>query len=126
MQILSSICQRLKALHAAGYVHRDLKPASVMWLPRQNRWTLVDFSSIACIGSKAPLNSTFAYAAPEVIAAFTAGEPDVETSSALDAWSLGVIAFELLTGATAFKLLTDGAPRVRCCGMVSLMLAVHL
>lgn len=115
MQILSSVCQRLKDLHAAGYVHRDLKPSNVMWLPRQNRWTLIDFGCIARIGAKAPLNFTFTYAAPEVIAAFAAGALDVEASSALDAWSLGVMAFELLTGAPAFQLLTDGALMVRAC-----------
>lgn len=109
MQILSNVCERLEDLHAAGYVHRDLKPANVLWLPRQNRWTLIDFGSIARIGTSASLNFTFTYAAPEVITAFSAGKLDIEASSALDAWSLGVMAFELFTGAPAFKLLTDGA-----------------
>ena len=117
VQVLTNVCERLMDLHAAGYVHRDLKPANVMWLPRQNRWTLIDFGSIACIGTKAPLNFTFTYAAPEVITAFAAGELDVEATSALDAWSLGVMAFELLTGTPAFKLLTDGALLVRLCSL---------
>ena len=113
MQILSNVCERLEDLHAASYVHRDLKPANVLWLPRQNRWTLIDFGSIARIGTSASLNFTFTYAAPEVITAISAGKLDIEASSALDAWSLGVMAFELFTGAPAFKLLTDGALLVR-------------
>ena len=33
--------------HAAGFVHRDLKPGNVMWLPRANRWTVIDFGCAA-------------------------------------------------------------------------------
>ena len=122
IQILTNVCERLMGLHVAGYVHRDLKPANVMWLPRQNRWTLIGFGSIARIGTKASLNFTFTYAAPEVITAFAAGELDIEASPALDAWSLGVMAFELLTGAPAFKLLTHGALLVRLCSLLLLLM----
>ena len=96
-------------------MHRDLKPANVMWLPRQNRWTVIDFGCVAPVGDKAPLNFTMVYAAPEVIHAFLAGEKHIEASPALDAWALGVMAFELLTDAAAFDLLTDGAARVCSC-----------
>ena len=59
------------------------------------------------------MNFTLAYAAPEVAAAFHAGERYIESSAALDSWSLGVMAFELLTGAPAFNLLTEGRAGVR-------------
>ena len=99
-------------MHEAGYVHRDLKPANVMWLPRENRWTVIDFGCVAGIGEVAPLSFTLAYAPPEVVEAYQNGDPLIESTPALDAWSLGVMAFELLTGAPAFKLLTDGRCRV--------------
>ena len=112
MQILSNVSKRLADMHDAGYVHRDLKPANVMWLPRQNCWTVIDFGCAARIGAQAPLNFTLTYAAPEVVHALVAGERVIHASPALDAWALGVMAFELLTGAPAFNLLTAGAAPV--------------
>ena len=107
---------RLADMHDAGYVHRDLKPANVMWLPRQNRWTLIDFGCVARVGEAAPLNFTLAYAAPEVAQACRGRHRSVVARPALDAWSLGVTAFELLTGAPAFDMLAYGRrhPPVRC------------
>jgi serine/threonine protein kinase len=54
-------------------VHRDLKPVNVMWLPRQNKWTVIDFGFVALTGEKASLRFTFAYAPPEVISAYRNG-----------------------------------------------------
>ena len=100
-------------MHEAGYVHCGLKPPNVMWLPRQKRWTVIDFARVARIGQTAPLSFTLAYAAPEVVAAYQRQEVRVQCSPALDAWSLGVLAFELLTGAPAFNLLVEGRSGVR-------------
>eukprot|EP00892_Ulva_mutabilis_P004151 jgi/Ulvmu1/2107/UM125_0011.1 len=108
LAVLSNISSRLADMHEAGYVHRDLKPANVMWLPRQNRWTVIDFGCVARIGELAPLSFTLTYAAPEVAAAHQQQETLIESQTALDAWSLGVIAFELLTGAPAFNMLSEG------------------
>jgi serine/threonine protein kinase len=112
LQLLSNIAQRLSDMHEAGFVHRDLKPANVMWLPRENRWTVIDFGCAARIGVEAPLSFTLAYAAPEVVRALEMGTKTVVSTPALDAWSLGVMAFELLTGSPAFRLVTDGRARV--------------
>ena len=112
-QVLSNVSKRLAVMHDAGYVHRDLKPANVMWLPRENRWTVIDFGCVAGIGKVAPLSFTLAYAPPEVVRVHEAGGACLEVTAALDAWSLGVMAFELLTGAPAFKFLTEGRAKVR-------------
>jgi eukaryotic-like serine/threonine-protein kinase len=108
-------------MHEAGFVHRDLKPANVMWLPRENRWTIIDFGCAARIGTLAPLSFSLAYAAPEVVLAFEMGAKSIESSPALDAWSLGVMAFELLTRSPAFRLVTDGRARVRLSVIVLLL-----
>ena len=94
-------------------MHRDLKPANVMWLPRQNRWTVIDFGCVARIGQKAPLSFTLAYAAPEVVTAYQRRKSHIQCGPALDAWSLGILAFELLTGAPAFDLVAEGKAGVR-------------
>ncbi|NJR43024.1 MAG: phosphotransferase [Akkermansiaceae bacterium] len=72
--MLHQLALRLIDLHALGYVHRDLKPGNVMWLPRQNRWTIIDFGCAARTGEPARLGFSLAYAAPEVIAAYRNGE----------------------------------------------------
>eukprot|EP00892_Ulva_mutabilis_P004162 jgi/Ulvmu1/2117/UM127_0002.1 len=68
--VLSNISERVADMHDAGYVHRDLKPGNVMWLPRENRWTVIDFGCVERAGREAPLKFTLAYAAPEVVRAF--------------------------------------------------------
>ena len=103
MQVLTHIAERLKDLHAAGYVHRDLKPGNIMWLPRQNRWTLIDFGCASRTGERAPLGFTVAYAAPEVIQEYQAGGRGMVVGEALDAWALGILAIELFTGEHAFE-----------------------
>jgi serine/threonine protein kinase len=51
---LRNIAQRMAEYHAARYVHRDLKPGNVMWLPRTNRWTVIEFGCAARRGCGAP------------------------------------------------------------------------
>jgi serine/threonine protein kinase len=73
MQMIYQLALRLKDLHDLGYVHRDLKPANVMWLPRENRWTVIDFGCAARTGEDARLGFSLAYAAPEVVSAYRSG-----------------------------------------------------
>ena len=110
------MAKRLAAMHECGLVHRDLKPSNIMWLPRENRWTVIDFGSAARTGEVAPLSFSLAYAAPEVVATLHHGERRMRVTPAVDAWAIGVVAFELLTGAPAFNFLTDGSSQVRLLG----------
>ena len=74
MQMMQQLASRLKELHGMGYVHRDLKPGNVMWLPRENRWTVIDFGCVGKVGEVSRLAFSMGYAAPEVIAAFRRGD----------------------------------------------------
>ena len=80
-----------------------------MWLPRQNRWTLIDFGCAAITGENARMGYSLAYAAPEVIHAVRANSETVVASDKLDAWSLGVMAVELLSNKAPFNLLEGSA-----------------
>eukprot|EP00892_Ulva_mutabilis_P002729 jgi/Ulvmu1/12457/UM009_0109.1 len=105
-QVLADLLQRLSAMHACGWVHRDLKPGNVLWRPHEHQWTLIDFGCAAETGSDAPLMLSLAYAAPEVVNAFCRGDTTVRATEALDIWALGVMAFELLTKTTVFPAFT--------------------
>ena len=77
MQMMHQLALRMTAFHALGYVHRDLKPGNVMWLPRENRWTVIDFGCAARTGEPTRLGFSLAYAAPEVVSAFRSGAHSV-------------------------------------------------
>jgi serine/threonine protein kinase len=102
--MIANMAERVCDLHARGWVHRDLKPGNIMWLPRTNRWTVIDFGCAAPIGVCAPLSFTLGYAAPEIAIALAEGHETITSDASMDAWSVGVIAFELLTGQSAFKM----------------------
>ena len=112
MQVLANIAKRLESMHAAGYAHRDLKPANVMWLPRENQWTLIDFGCAAPLGEEAPISYTLTYAAPELIKVWMTGAKTCMSNTAIDAWALGVMVYELLTGKPAFDVFLKGRDSV--------------
>ena len=102
MQIIGQVASCLAELHGQGWVHRDLKPGNIMFWPRTGAWTLIDFGLAARVGETARVGFTLAYAAPETVTAHAAGHSSVIADTATDAWALGVMAFELLTGGPAF------------------------
>ncbi len=87
----SHIAAGLAALHAAGLVHGDVKPRNVIVSPGDGGPTarLVDFGAVPAADQ--PVVATPVYAAPEVLAGR-------QPTPAADAFSLGVLLFELLTG----------------------------
>ena len=90
VQILVHIAKKLEALHAAGWVHRDLKPGNTIWLPSQNKWSLIDFGIACKVGMPAPLCFSLTYAPPEVVTAYKGGESSIIAAAAADVWALGV------------------------------------
>lgn len=97
---LIQACAGLQAAHDLGIVHRDVKPENCFIL-RDGRLKLMDFG-IAKVRDAAGLTATGvvagtpAYMAPEQVLNFSAVTP------AADQYSLGVVAYEILTGARPF------------------------
>lgn len=127
--MIHQLATRLHDLHASGYVHRDLKPANVMWLPRENRWTIIDFGCVAIAGTTASTAFSVAYAAPEVVQAHRMGEKSIQVKEALDVWSFGVMAYELMAGepAVSFDNGIEQVPvaNLPCDGNVPLVLELR-
>jgi serine/threonine-protein kinase len=100
LSILRQAASGLAAVHRAGLVHRDVKPANIVVERGTGRPVLVDFGLAMAEGERAPPDGTAAYMAPEQADAF--GDNDRLTGKA-DIYSLGVTAFELLTGRLPYQ-----------------------
>ncbi len=110
LAIISGVASGLAYLHQSGYVHSDLKPGN-LYLCRGDEPKLLDFGltrrpgrAMEPVLDGAGLPSrTPAYASPQVLA----GEPP---ESSDDVFSLGCVAFELVTGRHPFnRLAADDA-----------------
>lgn len=84
------IAKKLEALHAAGWVHRDLKPGNTIWLPSRNEWALIDLGCAGQIGQPADMSFSVYYAPPEVLHAYTTGAKSIVAHPSADVWALGV------------------------------------
>jgi serine/threonine protein kinase len=107
LRILDQTCAALSEAHGVGLVHRDLKPDNLMLTDRHGNPDYVkvlDFGIAKMLGEEGQANLTAAgaifgtprYMAPEQA---NAGKVDART----DLYALGVILYEMLSGAHPFK-----------------------
>ena len=100
LEWLEQAANALDAAHREGIVHRDVKPANLL-LDRYGHVHVADFgiASAAGLGSLTQTGTvlgTASYLSPEQ----AQGE---RTTAASDLYSLGIVAFELLTGRRPFE-----------------------
>lgn len=114
--ILTRLCDSLDRVHAHGYIHRDLKPQNILFDSSDEAY-LADFgiARLADSTKSTALAGTPRYMAPEQ---FHDDPLGVHT----DVYQMGVILFEMLTGAPPYdattaasvmlKVLNEPAPKV--------------
>src|SRR5664279_1044067 len=99
LRAVSATCAGLAHAHAAGIVHRDVKPANIL-LGGDGTVQLADFGIAMLVGPDATVDDrllgTLSYMAPEICTGST-------PTPAADIWSIGVMLYEAMTGANPFR-----------------------
>lgn len=108
VRIASATGAALDAAHSAGMIHRDVKPANIVFDSRDQA-VLTDFGLVRAIeqsvmarSSAGGIVGTPAYLAPEV----WEGQP---AGPVVDIYALGCVVFEMLTGQVLFEASTAPA-----------------
>lgn len=101
LTILDPVLQALDAAHAAGFVHRDVKPENVL-LTDDGRVKVADFglaraitAGTATAATQGLLIGTVAYLSPEQV---QRGIADARS----DVYGAGILLYEMMTGAVPF------------------------
>ena len=106
LEIVAGVAEALAYAHRQGVVHRDVKPANVMFDPATGAVKLTDFGLARAADAEATRSGQLlgspAYMAPELLAGARA-------DAASDLYALGVLMFELLTARQPFEGPSMGA-----------------
>ena len=108
LELFAQICTAVQHAHGKGIIHRDLKPSNILVgdIDGKPHVTIIDFG-IAKATSARLTNSSFATAQHQVVGTLHYMSPEqvegsLEIDTRTDIYALGVILYELLTGATPF------------------------
>ena len=111
LRLFLDVCRAVQHAHRKGVIHRDIKPTNVMVMERDGKSVpkIIDFGIAKATQHRSPQQAIYTehrqfigtpqYMSPEQL---QLGNRDIDTRS--DVFSLGVILYELLVGATPFDL----------------------
>src|SRR5438034_1538147 len=120
IEACAQVCEGLAHAHAAGILHRDVKPSNVLLADgddvsaRLLDFGLAQMAEAETLTAQGDVPGTLAYISPERLA----GE---ESTAAADVWSVGVMLWESLSGRHPFwqtsmldtaRAIEQGAPRL--------------
>jgi serine/threonine-protein kinase len=95
---IADVAEGLLAVHGQGIIHRDVKPANILWDPQTDEAVLTDFGISARLAAAGSVGGTPLYMPPEAFAG--------EVSPAQDVYGLAASLFWLVTGSVPFPALT--------------------
>ncbi|MEO6603768.1 MAG: serine/threonine-protein kinase [Polyangiaceae bacterium] len=123
--VMLQVCDGLSEAHEKGIIHRDLKPENLFCATEPDGTKvikIVDFGVSKQLSGRrirAQTNPTESVGSPQYMSPEQISSPS-EVDTRTDIWSLGVVMFELLTGAVPFNgpspaqvcasVLTDSVP----------------
>ena len=109
LRLAAGVCHGLASAHAHGILHRDIKPANIL-LDDTGSPKIVDFGLARPVGAheQDACFGTPGYTAPEVV------RNPKGVSERTDIFSVGVMLYEMLTGALPAELYVPAARRVEC------------
>ncbi len=100
VQIMAQVCRALESAHAAGVVHRDLKPQNIM-LDGKDRVYVMDFGIAHSLETPGMTQTGALLGTPEYMSPEQAKGIKVDARS--DLFALGIIFYEMLTGISPYK-----------------------
>ncbi len=101
-EIVHAVACGLSAAHAVGLIHRDVKPANVLFDEPGGRPRLTDFGLVRMQQDQRLTQSDLICGTPEYMSPEQAFQPD-RIDARSDVYSLGITLYQCLTGAPPYR-----------------------
>ena len=127
LELFLQVCDAVQHAHQKGLLHRDLKPGNILVADLDGRGVakVIDFGIAKAIGQRLARQTVATemgafVGTPEYMSPEQAGLLDVDVDTRTDIFSLGIVLYELLVGATPYK-----TPQHRSTAVLEMLRAVR-
>jgi len=111
-RLLADAAAGLAYAHGRGVIHRDVKPANLMLAQPSDQLIITDFGIARIVGTERLTATGMSVGSPSYMSPeqFYSGD---ESGPAVDQYSLGGVAYEMITGRAPRTVLPDDDPPTR-------------